>query len=79
MKEGVSPAIAIAIIVVLLAVVIYFGWKKTGPNQAPVDKPVDMGAMMNKQNGPQAYQSHGAGGPSGGGSPYGGAPRGPGQ
>ncbi len=46
MKGNVSPGVAAAIVIVVLAIVGYFGYKTLGPRTDGPAHPINMGAMM---------------------------------
>ncbi len=63
MKQGVNPAVAGVVIVLVVAVVAFFIWKGVGPRSDGPSKPVDMGKLMSKdQLAPQNQRPQGMGG-----------------
>ena len=63
LKQGVNPAIAAVVIILVVAVVGFFIWKGVGPRTDGPSQPIDMGKLMSKDKlAPPVQQRPGMGG-----------------
>lgn len=68
-KQGIPPAVAAIVIILVVAVVGYFIWQGVGPRTDGAKEPINMGKLMGKDKlAPPTRRGPMSGGPIGGGA-----------